>query len=229
MLNFAASFHKPFADIFSTAVIGGSHPRLVLWGYAMVVWAAPTSDKFTEMEIGKGMTTMGTFQGNVYAVDLCRQVSKFVTPAEECDGGVLIITEVPLNVYAHSEVGVDNNGLYHRLVESAGKLLLILHQDRAVKVFRVDVEHKLLEKVKSLGGCHALFLGPERCMSVDARNLPSVNGDCIYLFHWVGTSEYMYVYNLRDDTMELISSVDHPDRPFSLVQVLLRYCDFRDL
>jgi hypothetical protein len=196
MLNFAASFHEPFADISSTAVIGGSHPRLVLWGYAMVVWAAPTSDKFTEMEIGNVMTTMGTFQGNVYVVDLRTQVSKFVTPAGECDGGVLLVAKVPPNVDAHSEVGVDNNALSHHLVESAGKLLLIRHRDRAVKVFRVDVERKLLEEVKSLGGCHALFLGHERCISVDASTV-------IY--------------------------VDHPDRPLSLVQVLLRYCDLRGL
>jgi hypothetical protein len=65
----------------------------------MVVWAAPTSDKFTEMEIGNVMTTMGTFQGNVYVFNLQRQVSKFVTPAGECDDGVLLVAEVPPNVY----------------------------------------------------------------------------------------------------------------------------------
>ncbi|XP_047053886.1 uncharacterized protein LOC124660140 [Lolium rigidum] len=228
ILRFAAPFHKSFEDIESTAVTGDS--RLVLGGYAMVAWAAPTSDAFTEEDIGQSTTTMGTFQGNVYVVDLQSRVFKFLSPEEQCDAEVALIAEVPLNVDVYlSEEEEDNIGLSDYLVESAGELLLIrCHRGRALKVFRVDVERKSLEEVKSLGGCHALFLGPVRCMSVDAVNLPSVDSDCIYLLHWVGKSEHMSVYSLRDDKMEFISSVDNPDRPFSLVQVLLRYCDFLD-
>jgi hypothetical protein len=69
------------------------------------------------------------------------------------------------------------------LVESAGELLLVRHRDQALKVFRVDVEHKTLEEVKTLG-CRALFLGGERCLSVDADKLPSVDADCIYMSIW---------------------------------------------
>jgi hypothetical protein len=229
ILRFAAQFHKSFEDIRSTAVTGDS--RLVLGGYAMVAWAAPTSDAFTEEDIGKSTTAMGTFQGDVYMIDLRRRILKFVAPAEHRDGGaVVLIAEVPLNIDVYlSQEEEDNIGLSYYLVESAGELLLIRHCGRALKVFRVHIERKSLEEVKSFGGCHALFLGHERCLFVDAGNLPSVDGDCIYFPHWVGKSEYMSVYSLRDDKMEFISSVDHPDRPFSLVQVLLRYCGFRDM
>ncbi|CAM0884953.1 unnamed protein product [Alopecurus aequalis] len=227
MIHYAAPLRKPFANIWSTAVTSGSHSRLVLRGYAMIVCATPAGNEFTEEEIGKSTTNMGTFQGNVFVVDLQGQVFKLVAPAERCVDGVVLIAQVPLQVdeYSSPEEDEDDIGLASHLVESSGELLLIRHHGRAVKVYKVDIERKLLEEVKSLGGS-ALFLGRERRISVDAGNLPSVDGDCIYLFDWVGTSEYMCVYNLSDHTMETISSMDHLDRPFSLVQVLLQYCDF---
>ncbi|XP_051222166.1 uncharacterized protein [Lolium perenne] len=226
MLHFAAPFHQPFSNLWSTAV---SHSRLILWGYAMLAWAAPTSDEFTKEDIGKSTASMGAFHGNVYVVDLQRQLFKFISPAEQCDADVALIAQVPLNVDVYSDEDEEEEILFsYSLVESAGELLLIRPHGRALQVFIVDVERKSLQEVKSLGGCHALFLGPMRCMSVDAANLPSVDSDCIYLLHWVGKSEHMSVYSLRDDKMEFISSGDHPDRPFSLVQVLLRYCDFLD-
>jgi hypothetical protein len=116
------------------------------------------------------------------------------------------------------------------LVESGGELMLVrLGSNLDLKVFNVNVEQKLLEEVKSLGGCRALFLG-DRCVSVDADKLPSVDGDCVYISHfWPdhGTST-ICVHNLRDDTMKVISSKNmyrisyYLDRPFSLVQVLLQ-------
>jgi hypothetical protein len=135
ILRFAAQFHKSFEVIESTAVTGDS--RLVLGGYAMVAWAAPTSDAFTEEDIGKSTTAMGTFQGDVYMIDLRRRILKFVAPAEHRDGGaVVLIAEVPLNIDVYlSQEEEDNIGLSYYLVESAGELLLIRHCGRALKVF----------------------------------------------------------------------------------------------
>ena len=123
--------------------------------------------------------------------------------------------------------------------------------DQNFKVFRVDVKHKLLEEVKSLSG-RTLFLGKERCVSVDADKLPSVDGDCIYLLDCkdmsfldfedecdmcfdlgfkcdvcvdLGYKFSMRVYNLRGDMVDIISDKEFRARPFSLVQVLSRYCD----
>jgi hypothetical protein len=66
-----------------------------------------------------------------------------------------------------------------------------------LKVFRVDVEHNLLEEVRSLGSSRALFLGDERCLSVDADKLPSIDGDCVYMSQM--SERRGRVYNLRDD------------------------------
>jgi hypothetical protein len=38
----------------------------------------------------------------------------------------------------------------------------------------VDVEHKMMKDVRTLGGYRALFVGDERCVSVEADRLPSV-------------------------------------------------------
>jgi hypothetical protein len=103
-----------------------------------------------------------------------------------------------------------------------------------LKVFRVDVEHNLLEEVRSLGSSRALFLGDERCVSVDADKLTSIDGDCVYMSQmstWLKSSERRgHVYNLRDDTMEIISCETMLRinkcrlRSLSLIQVLLDYC-----
>jgi hypothetical protein len=85
----------------------------------------------------------------------------------------------------------------------------------------------LLEEVKSLGS-RALFLGEKRCVSVDADKLPSVDGDCIYMLDYEGMRN-MCVYNLRGDTVDIISRKHYLNRPFSLVTVLLQYCDFYPL
>ena len=64
--------------------------------------------------------TMGTFQGNVYGVDLERRVFKFVVPAERCDEGVVLLAQVPLEVHVYSEEEEGIIGLYFHLVESVG-------------------------------------------------------------------------------------------------------------
>jgi hypothetical protein len=81
-------------------------------------------------------------------------------------------------------------------------LLLIRFVDQTMKVFRVNVEHKLLEEVKSLGR-RALFLGEERCVSVDADKLPSVDGECIYMVDFQNEGD-MCEYNLRGGLVNII-------------------------
>jgi hypothetical protein len=135
---------------------------------------------------------------------------------------VVVAQMSPDHYYIHFKGKVHT---WTELVESHGELLLVHGWDKALKVFRVDVEHKLLVEVNNLGGGRALFIGDERCMSVDAGNLPSVDGDCVYFYNWVENEKHMCVYSLRDDTMEIISSMEHVDRPFRLVQILLQYCN----
>jgi hypothetical protein len=220
------------------------------WRWHTVIHGDPTSAEFTEEEAGGSLlASMVTFQGNIYYADTNGRVFQFVAPAEQCDHKFVVIAQMPLHMDIHLDRG-DSAPSY--LVESAGELLLVRHFDETLKVFRVDIERKMLEEVKSIGSCCALFLGDERCVSVDADKLPSIDGDCIYMFNWVDTSEQ--VYSLRDNRMELISNEpklranNHPPksfheapwfdswrfetsannhqlRPLSLIQVLLDYCN----
>jgi hypothetical protein len=144
---------------------------------------------------------------------------ELITP-EELDA----IDQVPsdLDVCREEEFGE----LRSYLVESAGELLLVRYTELSFKVFRVNIQYMLLEEVKSLGS-RALFLGEDRCVSVDADKLiPSVDGDCIYLSSMLETRSAC-MYNLRDGTIGIISSSRdyYLDRPFSLVHVLLKYCN----
>ncbi|XP_047053883.1 uncharacterized protein LOC124660137 [Lolium rigidum] len=221
MLPFPAPVHQRFDDIMSTAVSGGSHTMLFSWASETVVCASPTSDVLREVDVGTSMNSMITFQGNVYYSDQDGWVFKIVAPCEE---KTVVVGKMSPDKYIHFE---RKGSTCSELVESCGELLLVHGWDQTLNVFRVNIKHKLLEEVNSLGSHRALFLGDERCISVDVGNLPSVDGDCVYLFNWVENSKYMCVYNLRDDKMEVISSMHHLDRPYSLVQVLLMYCDFR--
>ncbi|VAH85601.1 unnamed protein product [Triticum turgidum subsp. durum] len=162
---------------------------------------------------------MVAYRGHVYVAYRDGLIVRFVAPSaqhhQHCHAK-LIVSAVPSS---------DYTGRFGRafLVASGGDLLLVrlyhLRRRRAVEVFRVDVKRKApLEPVRSIGR-HALFLGG-RSLSVNAVELPSVDGDCVYL-----ASENRNVawrYDLRDGSETMISSFDA--RPFGLVQVLLNYC-----
>ena len=104
------------------------------------------------------------------------------------------------------------------LVESDGELLLVRNGRGASDVFKVDVERKALERVESIGG-RAIFLG-DRCLSVNADKLPSVDGSSVY---YTGGGESMYRYDMKDGMEEEIPGFRA--RPFSLLQLLLAYCE----
>lgn len=116
-------------------------------------------------------------------------------------------------------------------VESGGEMLLIRHQrpSRSMEVFKVDAERMVVEPTRRLGS-RALFLG-KRCLSVDADNIPSIDGNRIF---YVDTDQHgaaaIYMYDLANENDERISDfilgfgiVDRSP-PFSLIQLLVRYC-----
>uniref|UniRef100_A0A453S4W9 KIB1-4 beta-propeller domain-containing protein n=1 Tax=Aegilops tauschii subsp. strangulata TaxID=200361 RepID=A0A453S4W9_AEGTS len=172
MLHFPAALPRHFKH---TSVKGGSHSTLVLLRWGSVVCAAPNSDFFTETEeaVETYLVSIVNYQGDVYCADARGCVFKLVAPAaDQCDDDeLLVIPEVSppgVDVYAEegdddddTKEGDDGSEMPSYLVESAGELLLVRYVDETLKVFRVDVEHKLLEEVKSLGG-RTLFLGQER-------------------------------------------------------------------
>jgi hypothetical protein len=110
------------------------------------------------------------------------------------------------------------------------------------EIFRVDVEKKVLEPVKDIGG-RALFLGATS-VSVDADNLPSIGSNCIYYrddkrllgsycsgFMYDRSSSF-FMYDLKDGKekkrrryLKSGSETGRHVRP-TLAQTLIEYCSY---
>ncbi|CAN6166934.1 unnamed protein product [Urochloa humidicola] len=133
------------------------------------------------------------------------------------------------------------------LVESAARLMFVLrhfhfvncseegYQPCQFALFEVDtVGRRDLTPVSSLGD-QAVFLSPDRCLSVSQSNLPSIASNTIYF-----DSEDLYpvsMYSVSSGTSELLSKVSiihnytkriRPSvRPFTLVDQLFTFCNHR--
>jgi hypothetical protein len=142
-------------------------------------------------------------------------------------------------VIATSKPGVLSTAVF--LVESMGDLLLVIRHRYNFRVFRIDVERKVLEPVTSIGG-RALFLG-RRCLSVAADKFPTVHGDCLYyatpLYHpnsLCSQDQAMSEFSIRGGSETLVSSNINlmsgsglgerlrAHRPWSIARVFLKYC-----
>jgi hypothetical protein len=218
MLHFTTTLDDYYGGTVFTLVSGVSYSMLVLWWASTdsIECARPTScDVFSEKDMDTNLMSVIAFQGNVYYAEGHGCVFKIVGPPEQ---------------FRHELVAQllhDVDAWHNSLVESDGELLLVRHGRTALKVFKVDIERRLLEEIKSLGRSRALFIGDHRCLSVDVDKLiPPVDGDCIYLPSMLETRSAC-MYNLRDGTIGIISSSRdyYLDRPFSLVHVLLKYCN----
>ncbi|GJN38499.1 hypothetical protein PR202_gb27546 [Eleusine coracana subsp. coracana] len=113
---------------------------------------------------------------------------------------------LPFNADVPEDLGLAQSCCYH-LVESMGTILLCVLRkviagdcSNAFALFKVDLYRKELTRVLSLGD-RALFLSDDRCLSVSARDLPSIGGNCIY-------------FTLPD--------------PFTLADHLITYCHHRE-
>lgn len=147
----------------------------------------------------------------------------------------------PVLAHVPNDFGVLDLCSYF-LVESGGRVLLAVHhltaqncgmepfQQNAYKLFALDIDHGELIPVNCLGG-HALFLNRDRCLSVSARDLPSVSSNSIYfslgldpvVVHSVrtGFSEQLAVScQIHDGKDRIRPSV----RPFTIADHLLTYC-----
>jgi hypothetical protein len=196
------------------------------WASCHVVCAGHDQDIFTAPSDFDLFATMVSFQSCAYAVDWKGTVTvmeeeqpKFVRPLAKAR-----TAPPPLRTY---------------IVDNAGELLLVRLRNssnwgaRTVQVFRVDLEGKALHKISSIGN-RALFLDGDRCrLSVDPRNLPGIEGNCIY---FIDSRSVMmgsiWMYRLVDGSYEKFyesppcdrrSSPPAPVHPITLPQALLDY------
>jgi hypothetical protein len=176
--------------------------------------------------------SMLPFQGKLYATSSAsRQILQLYPPSLELDDDVpvpAVVAHVP-DVHRFSR---------YFLVEVGGRMLLVVHpldHDR----FALFVVHlrrsgggigKLIP-MKCLGD-RVLFLNRDRCLSVSARDLPSLMGNSIYFSQNNGSPVVLHsvTTGLSEDLAEHCQIHDMVDRirpsvrPFTIADHLFTYC-----
>ncbi|CAL4920937.1 unnamed protein product [Urochloa decumbens] len=136
---------------------------------------------------------------------------------------------------------------YH-LVESGRDMLLVVQHENvkregtepwqcyAFAMFRVDISDRWrLFPVISLGN-QALFLHMDRCLSVSAKDLPSIRSNSVYFS--VFLPDHVVLHSLSDRSFErptMLCQVHNMKerirpsvRPFTIADHLLTYCSHRE-
>ncbi|KAK3133794.1 hypothetical protein QOZ80_6AG0541140 [Eleusine coracana subsp. coracana] len=207
---------------------------VVIWfpGMPVVICAEPNSGKdWRVLHINIQFSNTLPFNGQPYGVTRAgRQLVQIYPVYKDVDP---VVADVP------EDLGLAQSCCYH-LVESMGTILLCVLRkviagdcSNAFALFKVDLYRKELTRVLSLGD-RALFLSDDRCLSVSARDLPSIGGNCIY-FTLPDVCKPVRVHLLSDGSSESLSTLclKHDQtrtsvQPFTLADHLITYCHHRE-
>ncbi|XBI83461.1 hypothetical protein VPH35_091963 [Triticum aestivum] len=150
-------------------------------------------------------------------------------------GGSVKAVDCPKGPHTNPEITtiIKHNSVTERsfLVDNVGELLLVPSMPghpryspfvRRMHVFRLDLERKALEPIKSIGN-RAIFLGLGHCLSIDANHLPAIEANCIYYYNVKEKEMQMYLYHLEDGSRELLTSPPIHG-PSSLARIIIEYC-----
>ncbi|TVU48276.1 hypothetical protein EJB05_07906, partial [Eragrostis curvula] len=154
-----------------------------------------------------------------------------------------------LEYFALPRFGNPNLCSYY-LVESGGHMLLVVkHRNTKCnhpepwkgiafaifKVLDVNFLRWLLVHVSNLGD-RALFLGEDRCLSISAKDLPSVSSNSLYFS--VLLPNHVVLHSLSDQSFERPTTfcqvhdtkerIRPSVRPFTIADHLLTYCSHRE-
>ncbi|KAF7025781.1 hypothetical protein CFC21_037938 [Triticum aestivum] len=132
----------------------------------------------------------------------------------------------------YSDLHRDVKDLQSSLVVLSGQMLLVVGAPIPF-VCQVDIDAARLHPLRSIDR-FAIFLSNRRCLAVDTDMFPSINANCIYFIHLLGTSAYICKSNIEDRKVERIS--ENPDfvkqgkqfvlvacRPVTVIQLLSSY------
>ncbi|XP_062194526.1 uncharacterized protein LOC133897727 [Phragmites australis] len=219
----------------AVCVASPSSIAVVVWfpNMPVVICAEPSMKHWVILHINIQFTNTLPFNGRLYGVTrVGRQLVQIYPQYKHVDP---VVAEVP------KELGLPQSCCYY-LVESTGAMLLaVLHKvsgecSNAFALFKVDLCRQELTRVPSLGD-RALFLSDDRCLSVSARDLPSISGNCIY-FTLSNACKPIMVHSLNDGSFESLpmSCLEHDQsvltqtsvQPFTLADHLITYCHHRE-
>uniref|UniRef100_M8B488 KIB1-4 beta-propeller domain-containing protein n=1 Tax=Aegilops tauschii TaxID=37682 RepID=M8B488_AEGTA len=237
------------AAVCSSAASSADSIAVVVWfPYTDVVLAADPGSDWEVLHRGFYVWCALPFQGRLYATLCCSsEIVQLYPPRRNGpqENSLVVIARAP-----HS---ADREVCNFYLVESGGRMLLAVRQPApyangaewnamdwsrqlVCRLYVVDLnggQRRKLIQVKNIGDT-ALFLSRDRCLSVSARDLPSLSSNSIYLslpsdpivVHSLGTglSERLAdSCQIHDRTERIRPSV----RPFTIVDHLITYCNPR--
>ncbi|KAF8732023.1 hypothetical protein HU200_015978 [Digitaria exilis] len=213
-----------------------------------ILWADQDSECYRSFfrDYSNRSTCMTSFAGQVYAVNQRGSVLSSAVAGVADDGGdeqsphsaltVSIGTITPKLDTSPSLPVRRRTGRYY-LVVSGGDLLLVTKPSNTLPcqpiVQRVDTErNNKLVPVSSIGN-RAIFVGPVRCISIDADKFHGIEGGCVYFVDPIvlrgdyGPSR-MDVYQVSDGfhffVMFEMGTLEGCFRPLTFAQVLADYC-----
>ncbi|XBH92421.1 hypothetical protein VPH35_083550 [Triticum aestivum] len=181
------------------------------------------------------------FQGQLYGfLQTSRQIVQVYPPKLLGPGPV--VAHVPIkfgNPFFCSYYLVESDGHMLLVVKSMNLVGRDVEEWRryVIVIFKVDVSlgHWELIPVSSLGD-RALFVSMDRCLSVKAKNLPSISSNSIYLT--VPLPDPVVMHSLSSQSFEWpttlcqvhdVKEKIHPSvRPFTIADHLLTYCNHRE-
>lgn len=196
----------------------------------VVICAQPNSKDWITIRTNIQFSNTLPFNGGLYGVTkVWRQLVQY--PHDRRANPV--VAEVP------KELGLPQGCCYF-LVESMGAMLVaVLHRvvsnrsnSKAFARFKVDLRRRELSRVPGLGD-RALFLCPDRCLSVSAKDLPSISANFA-----VPTKDHVTVHSLDDGSFESPETLCHSHdqtkmirpsvQPFTIADHLITYCHRRE-
>ncbi|KAM3335436.1 hypothetical protein ACQJBY_029734 [Aegilops geniculata] len=115
----------------------------------------------------------------------------------------------------------------------AGHMLLVLYEKGSIFVLKKDVKIGKFVALDNIGR-YAIFIGPQRCLAVDADKFPGIEANCAYFTEQLGSSVHICKCNIKDRKVERISEaadfvkqdkkfVLTADRPSTIIHLLSGY------
>uniref|UniRef100_A0ACD5U0R2 Uncharacterized protein n=1 Tax=Avena sativa TaxID=4498 RepID=A0ACD5U0R2_AVESA len=173
------------------------------------------------------VASMTAYKNDVFVLFRNRQLFKITGTGHAVHGELILIYQAPESAgYAMKQC----------LVESEGNLLLVSSCIKQLLIFRVDLKQRTTERIYDLGR-QTLFLGLQRCISVNADKFSVVAQNCLYQVcistdtRQLKMGEYSLMSSQKHTVYEpFINDIIYAleTRPFSMLQVLMHYCLFQD-
>ncbi|TVU18856.1 hypothetical protein EJB05_34971, partial [Eragrostis curvula] len=228
------------AAVCSSAAHTSTSIAVVIWfpNARGVICAEPGHRWWTVIHKRLQLGTALSFEGKLFGVTIrSRTLVQVYPPPSTRSHKYVVAQRIP--------VGFNNDPrvvCYFHLVAVKGQALVVVrlpHNDDGrpytFTLFAIDTSTGKLTQVKSLGDDCVLLIGRDRCISVSAKDLPSLCGDSIYMSNPTRTRGPTILHILSSGTFERMSICSftshlgvqklHSVRPFTLVDQLLTYCN----